>query len=73
MTCSECVFWKQAQQPPQAQMFGGPPLPPGFGNCRRNSPIVVPVPTMGMPSPPPTVWPVTREDDSCGDFKEKTA
>lgn len=75
MTCSQCIFWKQSQAP-QPPAFGSIPQPSpplGFGNCRRNSPMVIPMPTIGMPTVPPTVWPVTSPDDSCGDFKEKTA
>lgn len=73
MTCSQCVFWSQSQ-PAQTQMAAGfsrPPLPPGVGNCRRNSPVVFPLPPVAVASQPPTVWPVTHADDSCGDFKGK--
>lgn len=75
MNCSQCAFWHQSH-PAQGQMAAGfsrPPLPPGFGNCRRNSPVVFPLPPVALASQPQTAWPVTHAEDLCGDFKEKTS
>jgi len=35
-----------------------------FGECRRHSPVVA------RDNPPTAQWPVTTDEDACGDFAE---
>lgn len=53
-SCEDCNFWEY--------------LDGEFGNCRRSAPMVDPTQTPVMDREQ-TIWPMTRENDWCGEFQ----
>lgn len=55
VTCSECAFWRKMNQ----HKVGGRQL----GQCRLKGPTL----ELVHDHQPRTLWPLTREDDWCGE------
>lgn len=57
-TCMFCAFWNRNKTPTDA-----------FGQCRRHAPLAVK--KTGDRLSTAKRWPVTHEEDWCGDFEQK--
>jgi hypothetical protein len=57
MSCKDCCFWEKYDLEEQ------PHETPDFGECRRYPPTAT--------SDDQQLWPVTHEDDWCGEFDPK--
>lgn len=61
MKCADCKFWKARD---------GRTLDEGIGECRRYAarPLVIADDAAEMPRSPFATWPLTLDDQFCGEF-----
>lgn len=58
-TCDTCAFWQHRHEIANTTDGRRP------GSCRHRSPIIIAQPGTGKPV---TRWPLTMEDETCGDY-----
>jgi len=63
--CADCKFWVARERVA---------LDEGVGECRRYAarPLVIADDAADMPRSPYTAWPLTLDDQFCGDFVSRT-
>lgn len=59
--CVTCAFWLEGNLTTRDGMVS-------LGSCRRNAPIIF----IGPEAKPMTRWPLTKENDACGEHSTLT-